>query len=306
MRFTQIKPLLLAKRRGLKTLATHFPSAFPSPIPQLWSSGQDYGDRDPRVPIMGSEPGLIALWKFDEGRGTVSVDSVTWRSQESATSFGVIIPAAAINSTAASLLGNVWTKRSEGVDRLDAPPATWAVSAAPVGGFVRSDDARPISLRVNGSDAHVRPLLAVLTAVPSGGSLVTVTSVGTDEANEDQVELGIGDVIPVGTKLLYRPDTGAHDPWLEGIVGEYAGVSEWAAEGEPYDWFSYRVETEGGEASTNEVVVALSVRPALNAPHLDWPVKVSERAWLLTSRETKKQVRLTPMKYSYPGRNVVN
>ena len=92
-------------------------------------------------------------------------------------------------------------------------------------------------------------------------------------------------MIPVGTKLIYRPETGAHDSWLEGSVGEYAGVADWAAEGEPYDWLGYRVETEGGEASTNEAVVILRVRPTLNAAHLDWPSKVSARAKPPTSRE---------------------
>lgn len=255
------------------------PLAFPSRILQLWSSVQDYGERDPRVSAIGSEPGLIALWKFDEGRGTVSVDSVTWRSQGSATSFGVVLPAAAVNSTAASIL--------EGVDRLDAPLATWAVSTAPVGGLVRNYDGRPISLRVNGSDAHLRPLSAVLTRVPSGGSLLSAAAMGNsinEAAGEEEAVLGIGDMFPVGTKLIYRPETGAHDSWLEGSVGEYAGVADWAAEGEPYDWLGYRVETEGGEVSTNEAVVALSVRPTLNAAHVDWPVKVSARARPATNR----------------------
>lgn len=257
----------------------HLLSAFPSRIPQLWSSVQDYGERDPRVFATGSEAGLIALWKFDEGRGTVSVDSVTSRLQGGTTSFGVILPAAAVNSTAASLLESTGNDRSDvlaGVDRPDAPPAAWAVSTAPVGGLARSHDGRPVSLRVNGSDAHLRPLFAVLTRVPSGGSLLTAPPIGNsiDEAGEEQVALGIGDVVPVGTKLIYRPETGAHDSWLEGSVAEYAGIADWAAEGEPYDWLGYRVETEAGEASANEAVVALSVRPTLNAAHVDWPLKV--------------------------------
>lgn len=257
----------------------HLLSAFPSRIFQLWSSVQDYGERDPRVSLKGSEVGLIALWGFDEGRGTVSVDSVTSRSQGGTTSFGVVLPAAAVNSTAASLPENPGTNRSDvfgGVDRPDAPPVTWAVSTAPVGGLARSHDGRPVSLRVNGSDAHLRPLFGVLTRVPLGGSLLMAASIGNsaDEEGEEQVVLGIGDVVPVGTKLIYRPVTGAHDPWLEESVGEYAGVADWAAEGEPYDWLGYRVETEAGEASANEAVVALSVRPTLNAAHVDWPSKV--------------------------------
>lgn len=94
------------------------------------------------------------------------------------------------------------------------------------------------------------------------------------EAEIEQVALGVDDAIPVGTRLVYRPDVGAHDPWLGGDVGEYGGVDGWTSEGEPYDWFAYRVETEGGESSANEAVVALSVRPSLSPAHLDWPVKV--------------------------------
>lgn len=270
---------IIAGEGPRRTIAMHPLSAFPSRISQLWSSVQDYGERDPRVSPTGSEAGLVALWEFDEGRGTVSVDSVTSRSQGGTTSFGVILPPTAVNSTAASLPENRRTNRSDvlgGVDRPDAPLATWAVSTAPIGGFARSHDGRPVSLRVNGSDAHLRPLFGVLTRVPSGGSLLMAASIGNsvDEEGEEQVVLGIGDVIPVGTKLIYRPGTGAHDSWLEGNVGEYAGITDWAAEGEPYDWLGYRVETEAGETSVNEAVVTLSVRPTLNAAHVDWPFKV--------------------------------
>lgn len=206
--------------------------------------------------------------------------------------FGVLSPAVAVDPTTMSLVETAYTNsahNTEVAERPRAPLATWAVSTAPVGGLVRSYDGRPFFTRLNGSDAHVRPLLAVFTRVPSGGSLSVAAPIGEliVEANEEQRVLDIGDAIPVGTRLIYRPDDGAHDPWLEGRVGEYKGIDMWTSEGEPYDWFGYRVETEGGEASENEAVVALSVRPETNAAHLDWPSKVGGRARPAIKRRIK-------------------
>lgn len=262
---------------------------------QIWSSVEEYRTRDPRVQTTGFEPGLFSLWKFDEGRGTVTVDAASWRSTERGgiTNFGVVSPAvvaAAPSSSALEALSaaaNSSAGASEVPQRPDASMATWAVSTAPVGVLARSYDGRPFSVRVHGTDAHAqRPLQAVLTRIPSGGTLsVATTPVGqsssiasVDGQEETAVAmLAVNDAVPVGTRLVYRPDEGAHDPWLEGSVGEYGGggVDEWAAEGEPYDWFQYRVKTEGGvEVSENEAVVALSVRPTLNTAHLSWPLKV--------------------------------
>lgn len=257
---------------------------------------EGYRTRDPRVQTTGSEPGLFSLWKFDEGRGTVTVDAASWRSTERGgiSNFGVVSPAvvAAAPSSSALEALSAATNSSAGAtsevpERPDAPAATWAVSTAPVGVLARSYDGRPFSVRVYGTDAHVRqPLQAVLTRVPSGGTLsVATTPVGqsssiasVDGQAENAVAiLAVNNAVPVGTRLVYRPDEGAHDPWLGGSVGEYGGgdVDEWATEGEPYDWFQYRVETEGGgEVSENEAVVALSVRPTLNTAHLSWPLKV--------------------------------
>lgn len=277
---------------------------------QIWSSVEGYRTRDPRVSTTGSEPGLVSLWKFDEGRGTVSVDSAAWRSSERGgiTRFGVLSPAVAEAAPASSLLLDPSlfpnTAGSEQVpERPDAPAATWAISTAPVGILVRSDDGRPIFARVAGTDAHAqRPLQAVLTQVPSGGTLSVAapvgqsSTIGVDGEEQTEAALSIGDAIPVGTRLLYRPDEGAHDPWLGGSVGEYGGVSvvDWAAEGDPHDWFRYRVETEGGEeVSTNEAVVALSVRPSLNPARLDWPLKVSVVEKLLTCGIPRKRTGMT-------------
>lgn len=190
----------------------------------------------------------------------------------------------AVNLTAYSLLdktstaGEVSAGIGEVSGRSSAPLATWAVSTAPVGGFARSHDGRPFFLRVNGTDAHARSLVAVLTRVPSGGSLAVAAPIGESSsiAVDEQV-LKIGDTVTVGTRLVYRSEVGAHDPWLDGIVGEYGGGTDWAAEGEPFDSFAYQVQTEGGEVSENEAVVTLSVRPEMNAAHFDWPVQVSER-----------------------------
>lgn len=250
---------------------------------------EGYRTRDPRVATTGSEPGLVSLWKFDEGRGTVTVDSAAWRSSQRGgiTRFGVLSPAVVDAAPSSSLLESLSTTAASAEhvpERPEAPAATWAISSAPVGVLVRSDDGRPIFLRVAGTDAHARrPLQAVLTQVPTGGNLSVASPVGQSSAvgadGEEQTEtaLRIGDAIPVGTRLVYRPEEGAHDPWLGGSVGEYGGVSaaDWAAEGDPYDWFGYRVETEGGEeVSTNEAVMALSVRPSLHPARLDWPKKV--------------------------------
>lgn len=227
----------------------------------------------------------------------MTVDSAAWQSplRGGISRFGLVSPTAVDVAPAASALEALSSTTAAGGDaeegppRPDAPVATWAVSTAPVGVLARSFDGRPFFVRVSGIDAHARrPLQAILTRVPSGGTLSVAAPVGQSSsitsANGEQKEaaaetaLQIGDVIPVGTRLEYRPDAGAHDPWLGGIVGEYGGggVDEWNAEGEPYDWFGYRVEAEGGgEVSTNEAAVALSVRPELNAAHLNWPLKVS-------------------------------
>lgn len=167
--------------------------------------------------------------------------------------------------------------------RWSAPTSTWASSTAPVGGFARSYDGRSLTFRVTGVDAHARPLLVVLTRIPSGGSLSVAPSIGEkiSESRAAQVMLEEGDKVPAGTKLIYRPDEGAHDPWVEGGEGEYAGETDWAAEGSPYDWFQYRVETDRGETSANDAVMSLSVRPALGAARLEWPLKVGEVARLV-------------------------
>lgn len=254
---------------------------------------EGYRTRDPRVQTTGSEPGLFSLWKFDEGRGTVTVDAASWRSRERGgiTHFGVVSPAVVAAAPSSSVLetlspaANAGGGAREVPERPDAPMATWAVSTAPLGVLARAYDGRPFSVRVHGTDAHVRrPLQAVLTRVPSGGTLSVAAPVGqsssiasVDGQDQEAAILAINDAMPVGTRLVYRPDAGAHDPWLGGSVGEYGGgsVTDWAADGEPYDWFGYRVETQGGgEVSENEAVVALSVRPTLNAAHLDWPLKV--------------------------------
>lgn len=63
-----------------------------------------YGSRDPRVPLTGFEPGLVSLWTFTEGRGTVTVDSASWRKPAGGAGgsgiarFGVLSPAVAIAS----------------------------------------------------------------------------------------------------------------------------------------------------------------------------------------------------------------
>lgn len=261
---------------------------------QIWSSVEGYKQRDPRIETIGSEPGLFSLWKFDEGRGTVTVDAASWRSAERGgiTHFGVVSPAVVAAAPFSSALSAAGTANAGGGAKKvpghpDALAATWAVSTAPVGVLARSYDGRPFSVRVHGTDAHVRrPLQAVLTRVPSGGTLSVAAPLGQSsstasvEGPEEKLTvaiLAVNDAMPVGTRLVYQPDKGAHDPWLEGTVGEYGGggVDDWAAEGEPYDWFGYRVETEGGgEISENEAVVGLSVRPALNTAHLSWLLKV--------------------------------
>lgn len=236
-----------------------------------------YGERDPRATLTGFEAGLLAIWKFDEGRGTVTVDSASLRLKEGITQFGVVSPTIAVPTTAASLLTSTPSHGgTEALERPKAPFETWAVSTAPVGTLVRSHDSRSFIFHANGSDAHTRPLLAVLTRIPSGGLLSVAAPIGEhiSEGYVEQAELKVGDSIPVGTRLLYRPNAGAHDPWLDGTVGKYPSTGDWTVGDLPYDWMSFRVETEAGESSANDAVVALSVRPGLNAAHLDWPIKV--------------------------------
>lgn len=164
------------------------------------------------------------------------------------------------------------------MERLNPPLATWAVSTAPVGNLVRSHDGRPLYLRVNGSDAHARPLQAILTRVPAIGSLSVAATIG-ESRNSAQMAptLGVGERIPVGTRLVYRPETGAHDPWLEGSPGKYEDAADWKAAERPFEWLAFRVMTEDGETSANEATVALSVRPESNPLHLRWSEKVGGR-----------------------------
>lgn len=227
----------------------------------------------------------------------MTVDSASWRSPQrgGVARFGVITPAAAAAGPA--LLQEALSQEVL-PGRPDAPAATWSVSTAPVGVLSRSYDGRPFSVRVHGTDAHARwPLQAVLTRLPAGGTLSvdTTTPVGesTSGVEGDSAALSVGDVVPVGTRLVYWPDAGAHDPWLGGEVGEYGGGSavDWSAEGEPYDRFGYRVEAaKGGEVSENEAVVSLSVRPSLNAAHLDWPVKVGSIKKPFPTAEKRRDV----------------
>lgn len=163
-----------------------------------------------------------------------------------------------------------------GLERLNPPLATWAVSTAPVGNLIRSHDGRPLYLRVNGSDAHARPLQAILTRVPASGSLSVAATIGEsrNSAQLAQATIGVGERIPVGTRLVYRPETEAHDPWLEGSPGKYEDAADWTAADRPFEWLAFRVMTEGGERSVNEATVALSVRPESNPLYLGWSEKV--------------------------------
>ena len=248
-------------------------------IVQMWFSVDAYGEHDPRSPLTGAEEGLAALWRFDEGRGTVAVDSASWR-RRGTTTFGTVSPAVALDPTVFSVIdkGEEHIIGDTGFKRSGSPLSTWAVSTAPVGSLARCHDGRSLYLRFNGSDANARPLQAVLTRVPAGGSLSVAAPIGesTSYARSAHATLGIGERIPVGTRLFYQPNTGAHDPWLKDSPGDYEGTSPWMAEESPYDWLAYRVVTEDGETSTNEATVALSVRPDRSAVHLEWSKKVSE------------------------------
>lgn len=205
----------------------------------------------------------------------MTVDSASWRSGNVAR-FGALTPAVALSPLDSAL--HVITADDASDTALEppsAPIAAWAVSACPEGGLARSFHGRPVFFRVNGTDSHLRPLTAVLTRAPAGGTLSLTSPIGavaTADAGEEKV-LEVGDTVPVGTRLVYQPNPGAHDSW-DSTGGGYGGIGNWTTEASPYDWLSYRVETEGGEISANEVDVVLSVRVNTDSPHLSWPSKV--------------------------------
>lgn len=252
---------------------------------QVWSSLAMYGKRNPRVSATGDEFGLLGLWMFNEGRGTVTVDSASWRSPDGVARFGVLTPAVAVASPATDILASMaegsdslFDTAGAGLQRPSAPVMAWTVSTAPEGGLVRSFDTRPFFLRVNGTDAHSRPLISIFTRVPAGGTLSVVASASGAPAlhadRDAERVLGVGDAVPVGTRLVYKPASGAHDPWPDDGTDVTWEGGDWTMEAAPYDWLAYRVETEGGEISANEAVVALSVRPEDCAWRLRWPSKV--------------------------------
>lgn len=110
-------------------------------------------------------------------------------------------------------------------------------------------------------------------AAPVGGSDAGVRL--SDMLDTPGRVLGVGDAVPLGTRLMYTPNSGAHDPWPHENNVSWDADGDWTAEAAPYDWLAYRVETsDGGEISTNEAVVALSVRPDGAGPRLSWPSKV--------------------------------
>lgn len=234
----------------------------------------------------------MGLWTFNEGRGTVTVESASWRSPGGVARFGVLTPAVAIAPSATAIVAST-AESSErlsdtvdaGLERPSAPLLAWAVSTAPEGELVRSFDTRPFLLRVNGTDAHLRPLTAVFTRVPAGGALSVAAPVGGVPAlsvdQEPERVLEVGDAVPVGTRLVYKPESGAHDAWPDESTGVTWDGRDWTTEAAPYDWLAYRVEAEGGEISANEAVVALSVRPEDITPRLSWPSKVRNLCGIL-------------------------
>lgn len=226
----------------------------------------------------------MSFWRFNEGRGTVTVDAASWPFG-GVYRFGVLTPAVA-PSFSFSRNGE---PKSDGEVRADwnperrsAPPAAWAVSTAPEGGFAQSVGGRPAYLRLNGTDAHLRRLTAVLTRVPLGGNLSVAVPIGASTAQDKKERLlHVGDSVPVGTRLVYRPEPGAHDAWPGEASGQedrddLLGGSTWSDEAFPHEWLSYRVETEGGDISINTATVALSVQVDRDDPHLVWPSKVCQ------------------------------
>lgn len=252
---------------------------------KLWSSALVPGARDPRTPLSGFEAGLKGLWRFNEGRGTITVDSVSWRSG-GISRFATLTPAIAPPPT-----------EPRPIDPIASPPATpgldqggwgatlaaWSVSRAPEGGLARSLEGRPVFLRLNGTDAHLRRLTAVLTRAPAAGNLSIAAPVGEWTGRGDGgLALGVGDSVPIGVRLMYRPEARSLDRWLEDRSpledeGSSSEGSAWTDEAVPYDWVLYRVEAEGGELSVNEATVELSVSLGIDGPHVVWASKVCRR-----------------------------
>lgn len=213
------------------------------------------------------------------------MDAASWYSQ-GVSRFGVLTPAIAESSSASTPLESAAEAQDatdEGLERPGARLAAWAVSTAPEGGSAHSVEGQPSFLRLNGTDAHLRQLTAVLTRAPAGGNLSIAKPLGMSTA-EGSAEhpFQTGDFIPLGTRLVYRPEPGGHDGWPDISLRQEnkssaSHASGWARDTPSYDWLSYRVKTEGGEVSANEAVVTLSVRLKKGGPQLVWAKKVREQ-----------------------------
>lgn len=115
-------------------------------------------------------------------------------------------------------------------------------------------------------------------AAPVGGDGGGVRPSRADMLDTPGRILRVGDAVPLGTRLMYTPNSGAHDPWPYENGVSWDADEDWTTEATPYDWLAYRVETtDGAEISINEAVVALSVRPDETRSRLSWPSKV----WIL-------------------------
>ena len=148
-------------------------------------------------PVFDSDPNLRSYIKFDEGRGTALHDYV---------------PSASLSYLS-----------TPGISQSNTYADPWRVSTCPVDDFVSTPEDLPVLVELNGTDATDYPLFAVLTSLPTYGTLHLAIGEGLSEVPDYDVSpiLTLNTTVELGRSLVYVPP--ANNAVLDSF--EYAVVA---------------------------------------------------------------------------------
>jgi len=181
-----------------------------------------------RRTITDTEVGLAAYWQFNEGRGVVATSTV-----------GVAV------------FGVLTAKYME--QHVD-DTLFWSLSTAPIQDRVAACAFLPEIISLNGSDARVRTLEAIIVSTPLFGALYEVDpSVGAHDMLllvEQGRALAANDRVSIGPSIVYYYSK-------EGNTSDIVR-----------DSFSYHVVTSDGVRSMVEGIVDVYVTPTTRAPSI--------------------------------------
>lgn len=225
--------LLVGASRVPELFGNHFMGAIDEV--QIWhiALGGEYLSEIYCRKLVGSEAGLAAYWTFDEGRGAVAISS-------------------------ASILENFFGFLTSSPETYSEISDTWfwAPSHAPIADRLEAAQYQPLLLSLNGSDAKLQSLQAVLTSLPAKGSLYA--SSGSNISTADLFAfvangkvLSIGDKFPVGVPALIY--------YYDGIEPEPDHI---------YVNFTFKVLSGSGEESLNEGLVSIRVQVQKQSPSM--------------------------------------